>query len=69
VAEDITSQKTLLLKSTDKMMILARNATGTHVQDFLVNGELLLPIRKAFVQCTQTPYVVFKMLDVFSLVY
>lgn len=51
------------------MMISARNATGTNVQDFLVNDELLLPILKAFVQCIQTPYVVFKIADVFSLVY
>jgi len=30
----------------------ARNAKCMHVQDFLVNDELLLPIPKAFVQCT-----------------
>jgi len=48
------------------MMSPHRCATCMHVQDFLVNDELLLPILKAFVQCTETPCVVFRMLDVFQ---
>ena len=38
--------------STDPEMIPAKNTTDTHAQDFLANDQLLLPILKAFVQCT-----------------
>jgi len=37
---------------TDLETILARNMTYVHVQDFLVNDKFLLPILKAFTQCT-----------------
>jgi hypothetical protein len=38
--------------STDQDMILAKTATDAHAQVFAVNDELLLPILKAFAECT-----------------
>jgi hypothetical protein len=38
--------------STDQEMIPHRNGIDAHEQDFVVNGELLLLIQKAFAECT-----------------
>jgi hypothetical protein len=40
--------------STDQEMAPARNATDAHTQYFMVNDELLVPILKAFAQCTHS---------------
>jgi hypothetical protein len=37
--------------STDQMTP-ARNVTDAHAQDIVVNGELLVPILKAYSHCT-----------------
>jgi hypothetical protein len=37
---------------TDLETILARNVIDVHVQDFIANDKFLLPILKAFTQCT-----------------
>jgi len=37
---------------TDHEMILAMNAVDAHAQDSVAIDELLLPIQKAFSQCT-----------------
>jgi hypothetical protein len=37
---------------TDLETILARNVTDVHMQDFVANDKFLLPMLKAFTQCT-----------------
>jgi len=44
----VTFTGKLLLLSTDQEMITSGNVIDVHAQDFVVNGELLLPILKAF---------------------
>jgi hypothetical protein len=46
---------------TKQEMITARNATNVQGQDFMANDELLLPILKAFAQCTRSQYATRKL--------
>jgi hypothetical protein len=47
-------------------MFPARYAKDVHVQDFVLNDKFLLPILKAFTQCTHFLSLP-KILDIFSL--
>jgi len=38
----------------DRQMFPARNAIDAHAQDFVMNDELLLPIREALAYCTRS---------------
>jgi hypothetical protein len=45
------------LLSTDQEMIPATKAIDTHAQNFVVNDKLLLPILKAFAQCSDSLHI------------
>ena len=54
------------LLSTDQEMIPAMNTINAHVQNFVTNDEMLIPVLKAFLQYG-THYTLHDVYDVFSL--
>jgi hypothetical protein len=56
---------TELVSSTVKEVISARNSIDAHAQDFVVNGEWMLPIFRALAQCTRS-LEVFDVLSLYS---
>jgi len=47
----------MLVLSTDHEIIPVRNAIHEHAQNFVANQELLLPMLKAFGQCSRSLHV------------
>ena len=48
-----------MIQSTDQEMIPATNAEHAHEQELVSNDDLLLPILKAFAQCTRSTRLMF----------